>query len=45
MQLSELFIYIVLFLVPFALGCVHGVKSDIAVQREAMKQEALHRAA
>jgi hypothetical protein len=45
MQLSELLVYIALFLVSFALGCVHGAKCDIADRREAMKRAAFHRAA
>lgn len=44
MQLSELLIYIVLFLASFALGFVHGAKSDIADQREAIRRGALRRA-
>ena len=45
MRLSELLLYIAPSLVAFALGCVHGAKSDIADLREAMKRSALHRAA
>jgi hypothetical protein len=45
MRLSELLLYVALFLVSFALGCVHGAKSGTADLREAMKRTALRRAA
>lgn len=45
MQLSDLLVYAFLFVAAFAIGCAHGLKSDIAEQREAMKEGAWHRAA
>ena len=45
MLLADLLAYIVLFFVAFAVGCAHGMKCDIADQRKAMAEEALHRAA
>jgi hypothetical protein len=45
MPLSDLLLYIALFLVSFALGCAHGAKCDIADRREAMKRAAFRRAA
>lgn len=45
MQLSDLLIYIALFVASFALGCAHGARSDIARQREILRQGAFRRAA
>jgi len=45
MQLSDLLVYIILFVASFAIGCAHGLKSDIADRREAMREGAWRRAA
>jgi len=45
MRVSDHLIYLFLFVVSFAIGCAHGMKHDIADQREATKEGTWHRAA
>ena len=45
MQLFDLLVYAFLFAVSFAAGFAHGMKSDIADRREAMKAGAWRQAA
>lgn len=45
MELSDLLVYAFLFVVSLAAGFAHGMKSDIADRREAMKAGDWRRAA